>query len=59
MARRRGGGGGSSLQVTVRGFTDQAQKPAALPADHSPEFRPRVGMTLRTGIAALYTAATS
>ncbi|WP_316525569.1 amidohydrolase [Kitasatospora brasiliensis] len=39
--------------------TGAAQKLAALPANHSPEFRPQVGMTLRTGIAALYTAATA
>ncbi|AUG80485.1 amidohydrolase [Kitasatospora sp. MMS16-BH015] len=36
-----------------------AEKLAALPANHSPEFRPHLGLTLRTGIAALYTAALS
>ncbi|GGQ68309.1 amidohydrolase [Kitasatospora griseola] len=36
---------------------DAARKLAALPANHSPEFRPQVGATLRTGIAALHAAA--
>ncbi|MFC9328555.1 amidohydrolase [Kitasatospora sp. NPDC057015] len=36
-----------------------AQKLAALPPNHSPEFRPHLGLTLRTGIAALVTAATA
>jgi hippurate hydrolase len=39
--------------------TGAAQKLAALPANHSPEFRPQVGMTLRTGISALFSAATA
>ncbi len=39
--------------------TGAAQKLAALPANHSPEFRPQVGATLRTGIAALTSAALS
>ncbi|MFE2347441.1 amidohydrolase [Kitasatospora cineracea] len=34
-----------------------AEKLAALPANHSPLFRPHVGTTLRTGIAALHAAA--
>jgi hippurate hydrolase len=34
-----------------------AEKLAALPPNHSPEFRPYMGLTLRTGIAALVTAA--
>ncbi|MER5638920.1 amidohydrolase [Kitasatospora sp. NPDC002227] len=34
-----------------------AEKLAALPANHSPEFRPHLGLTLRTGVAALHTAA--
>ncbi|RKE17535.1 amidohydrolase [Streptomyces sp. TLI_171] len=38
--------------------TGAAGKLAALPANHSPEFRPNVGTTLRTGIAALTAAAT-
>ena len=37
--------------------TTAAQKLAALPPNHSPEFRPNVGLTLRTGVAALATAA--
>ncbi|GAA2132831.1 M20 family metallopeptidase [Kitasatospora kazusensis] len=36
-----------------------AEKLAALPANHSPEFRPHVGLTLRTGVTALVTAATA
>ncbi|WP_371483921.1 amidohydrolase [Kitasatospora sp. NBC_00315] len=36
-----------------------AEKLAALPPNHSPEFRPHVGLTLRTGITALVSAATS
>ncbi len=36
-----------------------AEKLAALPPNHSPEFRPHVGLTLRTGIAALVAAAAS
>ncbi|MGK4579055.1 amidohydrolase [Kitasatospora sp. HPMI-4] len=39
--------------------TGAAQKLAALPANHSPEFRPHVGLTLRTGISALLSAATA
>ncbi|MCX4745744.1 amidohydrolase [Kitasatospora sp. NBC_01287] len=34
-----------------------AEKLAALPANHSPEFRPHLPLTLRTGIAALTSAA--
>ncbi|MGW4384156.1 amidohydrolase [Kitasatospora sp. NPDC004531] len=36
-----------------------ARKLAALPANHSPAFRPQAGATLRTGIAALHAAALS
>ncbi|MFI9275515.1 amidohydrolase [Kitasatospora sp. NPDC052896] len=36
-----------------------AEKMAALPANHSPEFRPHVRLTLQTGIAALFSAATA
>lgn len=36
-----------------------AEKMAALPPNHSPEFRPSVRLTLQTGITALASAATA